>query len=192
MFLRATTRKKDGKVHRYFSVVENRRVAGGRVVQRHVLYLGEINSSQERAWRRSIEVIEDGAQAARRRIDAPWHACRIRIRGVVTFSGGPYRPPRVSQTRPTYGPVPRSSGAPRFQRTALARPTTFIRERPSCRRREPEICQRAAWAQRPGAAAASLRPRPQGRGRSDNGDCHSGGAVSSRCRAGATRHCSPG
>lgn len=65
MFLRATTRKKDGKVHRYFSVVENRRVAGGRVVQRHVLYLGEINSSQERAWRRSIEVIEDGSDAPR-------------------------------------------------------------------------------------------------------------------------------
>ncbi len=65
MFLRATTRKKDGKVHRYFSVVENQRVAGGRVVQRHVLYLGEINGSQERAWRRSIEVIEDGADAPR-------------------------------------------------------------------------------------------------------------------------------
>ena len=65
MFLRATTRKKDGKVHRYFSVVENRRVAGGRVVQRHVLYLGEINSSQERAWRRSIEVIEDGEDGPR-------------------------------------------------------------------------------------------------------------------------------
>jgi len=63
MFLRATTRKKDGKVHCYYSVVENRRVAGGRVVQRHVLYLGEINSSQERAWRCSIEVIEDGAEA---------------------------------------------------------------------------------------------------------------------------------
>ncbi len=65
MFLRATTRKKDGKVHRYFSVVENRRVAGGRVVQRHVLYLGEINSSQELAWRRSIEVIEEGVDAPR-------------------------------------------------------------------------------------------------------------------------------
>lgn len=56
MFLRATTRKKDGKEHRYFSVVENRRVSGGRVLQRHVLYFGEINSSQELAWRRSIEV----------------------------------------------------------------------------------------------------------------------------------------
>jgi hypothetical protein len=65
MFLRATTRKKDGKEHRYWSVVENRRVAGGRVVQRHVLYLGEINSSQELAWRRSIEVIEDGASTPR-------------------------------------------------------------------------------------------------------------------------------
>jgi hypothetical protein len=65
MFLRASVRKKDGKEHRYWSVVENRRVAGGRVVQRHVLYLGEINSSQELAWRRSIEVIEDGASAPR-------------------------------------------------------------------------------------------------------------------------------
>ena len=49
MFLRATTRKKDGKLHRYFSVVENTRVHDGRVVQRHVLYLGEINSTQELA-----------------------------------------------------------------------------------------------------------------------------------------------
>jgi hypothetical protein len=60
MFLRASIRKKDGKVHRYFSVVENRRVARGRVVQRHVLYLGEINDSQELAWRKSIEVFEEG------------------------------------------------------------------------------------------------------------------------------------
>lgn len=59
MFLRATTRKKDGKEHRYWSVVENRRLPGGRVLQRHVLYLGEINSSQERAWRRSIEVFDE-------------------------------------------------------------------------------------------------------------------------------------
>lgn len=65
MFLGATIRKKDGKEHRYWSVVENRRLRGGRVVQRHVLYLGEINSSQELAWRKSIEVLEDGAQAPR-------------------------------------------------------------------------------------------------------------------------------
>ena len=65
MFLRATTRKKDGKEHRYFSVVENRRLSGGRVVQRHVLYLGEINCSQELAWRRSIEVLDEATRAAR-------------------------------------------------------------------------------------------------------------------------------
>jgi transposase len=65
MFLRATTRKKDGKLHRYFSVVENKRVRGGRVVQRHVLYLGEINSSQELAWRKSIEVLDAGGDGPR-------------------------------------------------------------------------------------------------------------------------------
>src|ERR1700726_1078003 len=65
MFLRATIRKKDGKEHRYWSLVENKRVSGGRVVQRHVLYLGEINSSQELAWRKSIEVLEDGADRPR-------------------------------------------------------------------------------------------------------------------------------
>jgi transposase len=65
MFLRQTIRKKDGKEHRYFSVVENRRVADGRVVQRHLLYLGEINDSQERAWRKSIEVFDEGAAAPR-------------------------------------------------------------------------------------------------------------------------------
>ncbi len=65
MFLRPTIRKKDGKEHRYWSIVENKRVSGGRVVQRHVLYLGEINSSQELAWRKSIEVLEDGADRPR-------------------------------------------------------------------------------------------------------------------------------
>ena len=65
MFLRCKVRRKDGKQHRYWSVVENTRVAGGRVVQRHVLYLGEINDTQELAWRRSIEVLEDGAAQPR-------------------------------------------------------------------------------------------------------------------------------
>ena len=65
MFLRCKVRRKDGKQHRYWSVVENTRVAGGRVVQRHVLYLGEINDSQELAWRRSIDVLEDGAAQPR-------------------------------------------------------------------------------------------------------------------------------
>jgi hypothetical protein len=64
-FLRCKVRRKDGKQHRYWSVVENTRVAGGRVVQRHVLYLGEINDTQELAWRRSMEVLEDGAARPR-------------------------------------------------------------------------------------------------------------------------------
>ena len=61
MFLRHTTRKKNGKEHRYWSIVENKRLGAGRVVQRPVLYLGEINSSQERAWRKSIEVLDDAS-----------------------------------------------------------------------------------------------------------------------------------
>jgi len=52
MFLRQTRRKKDGKTHSYWSVVENQRLDGGRVVQRPVLYLGEINSSQAAVWRK--------------------------------------------------------------------------------------------------------------------------------------------
>ena len=76
MFLRCTTRKKNGKEHRYWNLVENRRVAGGQVVQRQVLYLGEINDSQREIWRKSIEVFEDGRsngpleQEARRVADA--------------------------------------------------------------------------------------------------------------------------
>jgi predicted RNase H-like HicB family nuclease len=65
MFLRCTTRKKNGKEHRYWNLVENRRVAGGQVVQRQVLYLGEINDSQCEVWRKSIEVFEDGRSVPR-------------------------------------------------------------------------------------------------------------------------------
>jgi len=56
MFLRRSERKKVGKSHNYWSVVENKRLDHGRVVQRHVLYLGEINSSQAAAWRNAIAV----------------------------------------------------------------------------------------------------------------------------------------
>jgi transposase len=60
MFLRCTTRKKNGKEHYYYSLVENRRVASGRVVQRHALYLGEINGTQQEGWRKTIEIFEEG------------------------------------------------------------------------------------------------------------------------------------
>ena len=65
MFLRRTERKKNGKTHSYWNVVENKRLDDGRVVQRHVLYLGEINSSQAAAWRKAIDVFDDDAGRAR-------------------------------------------------------------------------------------------------------------------------------
>ena len=60
MFLRSKRRFKNGKWHRYFSVVENRRLDGQRVAQRQVLYLGEINDTQEAAWRRTLEAFDEG------------------------------------------------------------------------------------------------------------------------------------
>jgi hypothetical protein len=65
MFLRHKLRRKDGKEHRYWSIVENRRVSGGRTVQRHVLYLGEINDSQRAAWCQTIEAFDETEQAGR-------------------------------------------------------------------------------------------------------------------------------
>ena len=62
MFLRSTRRWKDGKEHRYWSIVENRRGTGKTPVQRQVLYLGEINDSQKAAWCHSIEVWEAGSE----------------------------------------------------------------------------------------------------------------------------------
>jgi len=61
MYLRFARRRKDGKEHRYWSIVESRRCAGGRVVQRPVLYLGEINDSQHAAWCRVIEGFDEGS-----------------------------------------------------------------------------------------------------------------------------------
>ena len=61
MYLRFARRWKDGKEHRYWSIVESRRCAGGRVVQRPVLYLGEINDSQHAAWCRLIEAFDEGS-----------------------------------------------------------------------------------------------------------------------------------
>ncbi len=78
MFLRSKVRRKDGKSHRYWSVVENRRVGGGRTVQRQVFYLGEINDRQEAAWRRSIEVFADGEAEPRQ---------------MTLFAEGPLAPP---------------------------------------------------------------------------------------------------
>jgi hypothetical protein len=64
MFLRCKTRKKDGKTHRYWSVVESCRTKQGKIVQRHVLYLGEINDAQRAAWCKTIEVVHAGGKTA--------------------------------------------------------------------------------------------------------------------------------
>jgi len=61
MFLRFNRRLKDGKEHRYWNIVESKRCAGGKVVQRQVLYLGEINDGQREAWCRAIEAFDEGA-----------------------------------------------------------------------------------------------------------------------------------
>src|SRR5262245_14227745 len=58
MFLRAKTRAKDGKAHRYWNVVENRRVHGGRVLRRDLLYLGELNDTQHAGWVRTIAAVD--------------------------------------------------------------------------------------------------------------------------------------
>src|SRR5882757_902147 len=62
MFLRCHTRKKDAKEHRYYSVEESRRLQSGKVVQRRVLYLGEINDSQQMAWRKTLDVFDEQQQ----------------------------------------------------------------------------------------------------------------------------------
>jgi transposase len=64
MFLRCHRRKKDGKEHRYYSVEESRRLQSGKVVQRRILYLGEINDSQQAAWRKTLEVFDEQQQHA--------------------------------------------------------------------------------------------------------------------------------
>jgi hypothetical protein len=59
MFLKCRVRRKDGKTHRSWSIVESRRYAGNKVAHRHVLYLGEINDSQRWAWERTIAVVDE-------------------------------------------------------------------------------------------------------------------------------------
>src|ERR1700687_6095056 len=63
MFLRHKLRRKDGKEHRYWSIVENRRVSGGRTGQRPVLYFGEIKDSPRAARCRRSEALDESGQA---------------------------------------------------------------------------------------------------------------------------------
>jgi len=91
MFLRKTERRKNGKTHLYWSVVENRRLDDRHVVQRHVLYLGEINSSQAEAWRRAIEVFDEDEGRSRSLALFPEDRCEVAADDVVRL--------RLSQMR---------------------------------------------------------------------------------------------
>lgn len=83
MFLRAKSRFKDGKEHRYWSIVENQRITDNRIVQRQVLYLGEINDSQHAAWCKTIDVFQgDKGQSRQMALfpddrQAPELACEV-------------------------------------------------------------------------------------------------------------------
>ena len=68
MFLKRRVRKKDGKEHVHYALCESLRVHSGRVVQRQVLHLGELNTTQTESWQRTLEIIneEDGARLQRR------------------------------------------------------------------------------------------------------------------------------
>src|SRR6516164_5900358 len=102
MFLRRTERKKNGKIYHYWNIVENKRLDDGRVVQRHVLYLGEINSSQAAARRKAIEVFDE--DAGRRRTLALFPEDRCEVVG----TGGP----RCSFACPSFGCAIRGNGVP--------------------------------------------------------------------------------
>ena len=65
MYLKACKRRKNGKEHRYFSIVESRRLPSGKVFQRQVLYLGEINDSRQAAWRKTLSVVGERGQEPR-------------------------------------------------------------------------------------------------------------------------------
>jgi hypothetical protein len=66
VYLKCHQRLKDGKEHRYWSIVEKQRISGERTVDRHVLYLGEINDSQREVWMKSIEAFDEEHQEQRR------------------------------------------------------------------------------------------------------------------------------
>jgi len=62
MYLKCNRRIKDGKEHCYWSIVESRRCGGDKVIQRPVLYLGEINDSQRESWCRVTKVFDEQNQ----------------------------------------------------------------------------------------------------------------------------------
>ena len=62
MFLRSNHRSKDGKDHTYWSLVETVRTADG-PRQKTLCYLGELNSSGQARWLRTVEVFNEQGEA---------------------------------------------------------------------------------------------------------------------------------
>ena len=62
MYLKCHTRRKDGKGHRYWSIVESLRTRHG-VSKRQVLYLGEINDAQRAQWCSALEVFDQASNS---------------------------------------------------------------------------------------------------------------------------------
>jgi transposase len=68
VFIKRHTVRKDGKVHAYYSLCESVRVARNRTVQRRLLNLGELNSTQLDRWQRSVEVVEESGHSRQMRL----------------------------------------------------------------------------------------------------------------------------
>lgn len=77
MYLRVRKRKKNGKIHRYWSVVESRRVSGGRILQKQLLYLGELNDVQQAGWVQAIEALQPATQQSQQMALFPDDVCTL-------------------------------------------------------------------------------------------------------------------
>src|SRR6266852_2937975 len=76
MFLRSIHRKKDGKDHRYFSIVENHRIASHKTVQRTVLFLGDREIPADAVD--SLQVKLSGLELRRPRLfGSCWLGCQL-------------------------------------------------------------------------------------------------------------------
>ena len=62
MYLKRRARQKDGKTHVQYAICESLRVSASRVIQRTVLHLGELNTTQLDRWQRTIEVLHEDGQ----------------------------------------------------------------------------------------------------------------------------------
>ena len=73
MFLKTNRIFKDGKHHIYYSLCESLRVSRKRELQRRVLHLGELNTTQLERWQRTIEVVEEDGRRHQMRLLSDRH-----------------------------------------------------------------------------------------------------------------------